>query len=674
MLSAITITVLSALFACGSTVNAAPTHWQVAVGGDDNGPGTAEAPFRTINAAAQKAFPGDFIIVHGGTYREEVIPPRGGEEGKPITYMAAPGEKVFIKGSDLYEGTWVETGHKGVWEARIEDYVAQDFNPFGLEYEYYFPGHPETMPGAYPPRTCGQVFLNDRMLDETHSDDELIALPGTWKTMDNGKTLRVHMPPEVVNPASETVEISVRKAVFRPETRGLGYITIRGFHLEHAANQAISKFWQNDFAPQQGLVSCRSGHHWTIENNTIRFSKSIGIDVGTEGRRGMLDGQPCPKLVGYHLIKGNVISDHGQSGLCGLAHIGTQIIGNVFERNNNLGASTWEEAAIKTHFYINGLIKGNLIRNNYTHGIWLDNVYQNVRITGNVILENGGYGGVFLEMGGGPCLIDNNVIGLSTTGQQRGHGGNGVYGHDAGGVIVAHNFLVGNANYGVFFRKETDRSHAVYPAGMTTFEEKPIGSARCDVSHIDVLNNIIAGNHRGAVNLPYPGPYAEDNRSDGNLFDDDGTISGLEDDPRRITLLFGVNATGGTSAEDILRALEAAREAADVSDTALTQLLPSGNGLWLTMPEWTTLMDSDRNSRITGLTNGGWQILHPGPGAYLKFRIKESPSIVSCSPVPGVDRDFYGVPVPADQPMPGPFQALNKAGAYNFPLWPLRNK
>jgi len=71
--------------------------------GDDSATGSAAQPLKTISAAAEKAIPGDIIIVHAGVYREWVRPPRGGaSDGKRIVYRAAPGEKVVITGSDVF--------------------------------------------------------------------------------------------------------------------------------------------------------------------------------------------------------------------------------------------------------------------------------------------------------------------------------------------------------------------------------------------------------------------------------------------------------------------------------------------------------------------------------------------------------------------------------------------
>lgn len=65
---------------------------------DDN-PGTAERPFKTINAAAKLLQPGEKVIVHEGIYRECVRPLRGGTaNNRMISYEAASGEKVGSKG------------------------------------------------------------------------------------------------------------------------------------------------------------------------------------------------------------------------------------------------------------------------------------------------------------------------------------------------------------------------------------------------------------------------------------------------------------------------------------------------------------------------------------------------------------------------------------------------
>ena len=85
------------VFAFAATVAFAAEYY-VSEAGSDDGPGSLDKPFRTIQRAAEKMEPGDVCLVRGGIYRETVRPPRGGEPGKPIRFRAYPGETVTLSG------------------------------------------------------------------------------------------------------------------------------------------------------------------------------------------------------------------------------------------------------------------------------------------------------------------------------------------------------------------------------------------------------------------------------------------------------------------------------------------------------------------------------------------------------------------------------------------------
>ena len=67
---------------------------------DDANPGTARSPLKSISAAAQRAQPGDRVVIYGGVYRESVTLPRGGTSSQPITFTAAPAANVVVTGAD----------------------------------------------------------------------------------------------------------------------------------------------------------------------------------------------------------------------------------------------------------------------------------------------------------------------------------------------------------------------------------------------------------------------------------------------------------------------------------------------------------------------------------------------------------------------------------------------
>ena len=95
-------------------------EYHVAVTGNDRFCGSSGEPFRTISKAAETARSGDTVTVHEGVYREWVKPAHGGRsDSERITYQAAPGEHVVIKGSEEIKD----------WERFREMYGGQKFRP-----------------------------------------------------------------------------------------------------------------------------------------------------------------------------------------------------------------------------------------------------------------------------------------------------------------------------------------------------------------------------------------------------------------------------------------------------------------------------------------------------------------------------------------------------------------
>jgi alpha-L-arabinofuranosidase len=147
-------------------------EFHVSVKGDDSNKGSASKPFKTISAAAQVAQPGDVITVHQGTYRERVNPPRGGEsDARRITYQAAKGERVEIKGSEVISN-WVKV-QDDVWKATLPNSFFGGFNPYSDLI------HGDWFARLGRDHHTGSVYLNGDWLIEAAKLEEVLMPAGT---------------------------------------------------------------------------------------------------------------------------------------------------------------------------------------------------------------------------------------------------------------------------------------------------------------------------------------------------------------------------------------------------------------------------------------------------------------------------------------------------------------
>ena len=74
----------------------------VSTTGDDSNPGTREAPWRTVQHAADTALPGNTIIVRGGLYAERLnVSVSGDADRGYVTFRSHPGETAILDGGNL---------------------------------------------------------------------------------------------------------------------------------------------------------------------------------------------------------------------------------------------------------------------------------------------------------------------------------------------------------------------------------------------------------------------------------------------------------------------------------------------------------------------------------------------------------------------------------------------
>ncbi len=409
-----------------------------------DGTGSKERPFRHMNDAAQMAQPGDQILVEPGIYRERVVPKSAGREDARITYRSTEPLGAVITGAEELTGWQRYEG--SVWTARVSNSIFGDYNPYiTMVYgDWYF---------APPVRHTGAVFLDDLMMYETVTLEE--CLKGEedphawnkeesrykWYTEQDGDETVFYANFRDQDPNARKVEIAVRRNCFMPDENGIDYITVSGFAVEKAATT-----WAPPAAYQDGMIGPHWSKGWIIEDCEISNSKCCGISLGkyldpendmyftklhvkspTQMERdavcrGQYHGW-LKERIGHHIVRRCNIHHCEQTGIVGR-------MGAVFStiedchihhicNSQQLGGA--ETAGIKLHAGIDVTIRHNHIHH-CIMGIWLDWEAQGARVTGNLLHDNQRPEGVpqapgamfntdvFVEVGHGPTLIDNNLL------------------------------------------------------------------------------------------------------------------------------------------------------------------------------------------------------------------------------------------------------------------------
>ena len=422
-------------------------EYHVAVTGCDSNSGTKDQPFRTISRAASLAMPGDRVIVHEGEYREWVKPAQGGTGSvSRITYEAAEGERVVIKGSERIT-SW-EPVEGSVWKAVLPNSFFGTYNP----YQEVLGGDWFIYPADNSLHT-GDVYLNGKSFYEAKSLDEVknpvIRTEGVnppwmkhpeailqpedtvfqWYAETDRDTTVIYANFQGANPNEELTEINVRKCCFYPEKTGINYITVRGFEMAQAACP-----WTPPTADQPGLLGTNWSKGWIIENNRIHDARCSGISIGKEASTGhnlctRTHRKPgyqyqmeavfrarqigwSKETIGSHVIRNNEIYDCGQTGIvghmgCVFSEIAHNHIYNIAVKHEYFG---YEIGGIKLHAAIDVQIHHNNIHN-CTLGTWLDWQAQGTRVSKNLYYANDR--DLMVEVTHGPYLVDNNIFASS---------------------------------------------------------------------------------------------------------------------------------------------------------------------------------------------------------------------------------------------------------------------
>ncbi len=409
-----------------------------------DGDGSQARPFKHINDAAKIARPGDEVLVAPGIYREYVNPVNAGTEEAPIIYRSTEPLGAVITGAEEIK-SWLP--YEGsVWMARIPNSLFGSYNPYTTYVygDWYFAGRS---------KHTGCVYLNGKALYEADSLEACLkgevyecswepeASVYKWYAQQEGDETVLYANFQGADPNRENVEINVRRECFMPSKTGVNYITVSGFTVTQAATT-----WAPPAAYQDGMIGPHWSKGWIIEDCDISNSKCAGISLGkyydpdndhyfttkhvkspTQMERdavcrGQYHGWLKEK-VGSHIVRRCNIHHCEQGGIIGrMGGVFSLIEDNhIHHINNMMELGGAEIAGIKMHAAIDVVYRRNYIHH-CTMGIWCDWEAQGTRITQNLFHDNqrpafakqlkGGMMSqdIFVEVGHGPTLIDNNIL------------------------------------------------------------------------------------------------------------------------------------------------------------------------------------------------------------------------------------------------------------------------
>ncbi|HPD17531.1 MAG TPA: right-handed parallel beta-helix repeat-containing protein [Planctomycetota bacterium] len=449
-LAAVAVAVANA-HAIAATYHVAPQAKNAA----DTNAGSEGEPWKTIAraAAAAELKPGDTVLIHAGIYREHVAIKVSGERGRPITFAAAPGGRVVIKGSEAVKGRWTRlsdnppmpepypNAFSGVWKVTLgEEFFTDAF-----------------FQGCYNDKSrrwVSQVFVQDDVplqrigLDPIYKNDEYLKLTTVGRGLADliedsfwfdpaDQTLYVKMAGE---PGWFCIEVGVRG--FTLTAQNVHDVVIRGLEFRH--NRQPGGQW--------AMASVGQCERITVEDCRFYLSDFCGLGIGR-----------CKDSA----VRRCDLSFNGNTGL-GMGECEDTVVEDCALLFNNYRRfhAGWHCGGMKCipRNRRCTVQRCEAAYNIACDGIWFDAENADIRILSNVAHHNGG-SGIFFEINKGGGIIADNLVYANR--------GRGIYISGSQNTWVVHNTVAANGS-GI----------VCMPRG----DDWPLGNVR-------VLNNLLLRNY-----------------------------------------------------------------------------------------------------------------------------------------------------------------------------------
>ena len=401
--------------------------------------------FRTIQAAAKIAAPGDTVVIHTGVYRESVAVSRSGTAAQPIRFEAAPAANVTVTGADRLTGWRREPGSDNI---------------YSVAWPYSFIGGPTfTHPDDDYHLLIGraeQVFVQNYPLHQVLSRSALSR--GDFFADLDGKRLYVWSAGNE-NLNDVPVEASTRSVLW--QCKG-DYVTVRGLRFRYAANMA-----------QQGAAQF-SGWHDVVQDCIFERTNGSGATFAAPDQT----------------VERCTFQENGQLGF-GSAGADRLRVTDCLIRDNNVKdfSRGWEAGGFKIVLARHAVLDHCRILDNRGCGAWFDIGNESCEVENCLIADNED-AGIFYEISFGLHAHDNVIVGNGLAESP------GAWGAQAGiclssspGCVIERNLLAANRE-GFDFREQ----------GRTTprLGAKPGTPEEAVWNHDEVIRHNVLADNRDA--------------------------------------------------------------------------------------------------------------------------------------------------------------------------------
>lgn len=388
----------------GKTNYAVPSNamYVVPAGSRTSGSGSKASPIAGVQRAINAAPSGSTLVLRAGTYRESVAVPFR----KKLTVQSAPGEAVWFDGSRRVSD-WTRSGSTWVapwstfFDSRVSFTAGQDETSWWVNRAYPMAGHPD------------QVWLGGRQLSQVGSRAAVKA--GTFYADKARKQLVIG-----TNPTGKVVEASALAKAIKIQGEGT---TVRGIGVQRYATTTAL----------MGAVSAEVDDI-TLENVVIRDNATVGLFIWNDDKR-----------IRNVTVSGNGMLGIGVNRAKNLQVRNTLVTGNNTSRFNHAPVAGGMKISRGTDVTVSeSIFSANIA----SAGLWFDVSSSNLKVTNNVLVDNGREG-LEIELSH-RALVAGNYIARNLN--------NGAFVFDSDDVDIWNNTFVGNKKTITYMQDERRQS------------------------------------------------------------------------------------------------------------------------------------------------------------------------------------------------------------------------